>query len=54
MPSYWCHLAEEFAAVGTQAGDCVVDVVDSEHDAMQTERAGRRPTGRASRLLCVP
>ena len=28
--------------MGTQAGDGVVDVVDSEHDAMQTQRVGRR------------
>src|SRR5215510_12071807 len=36
------HLAEEFGAVGTQAGDGVVDVVDGEHDAMQAQRVGRR------------
>ena len=29
------HLAEEFGAVGAQAGDGVVDVVDGEHDAME-------------------
>ena len=29
------HLAEEFGAVGAQAGDSVVDVVDGEHDTMQ-------------------
>ena len=28
--------------MGTQAGDGLVDVVDSEHDAMQTQRVGRR------------
>src|SRR5271155_1921400 len=37
-----CHLAEEFGAVGAQAGDGVMDVVDSEHDAMQAQRVGRR------------
>src|SRR6266496_463414 len=36
------HLAEEFSAVGAQAGDGVVDVVDGEHDAMQAQRVGRR------------
>src|SRR6266849_4372703 len=36
------HLAEEFGAVGAQAGDGVMDVVDSEHDAMQAQRVGRR------------
>ena len=36
------HLAEEFGAVGAQAGDGVVDVVDGEHDAMQAQRIGRR------------
>src|SRR6186997_3066458 len=35
-------LTEEFAAVGAQAGDGVVDVVDGEHDAMQAQRVGRR------------
>jgi hypothetical protein len=34
--------------VGTQVGDGVVDVVDSEHDAMQTQRVGRRFSGPAS------
>src|SRR4030095_9201044 len=33
-----CHLAEEFGAVGAQAGDGAVDVVDGEHDAMQAQR----------------
>src|SRR5467141_3246131 len=37
-----CHLAEEFGAVGAQAGDGVMDVVDREHDAMQAQRVGRR------------
>src|SRR6185437_5570723 len=36
------HPAEEFGAVGAQAGDGVVDVVDSEHDTMQAQRVGRR------------
>src|SRR5438309_1147452 len=36
------HLAEEFGAVGAQPGDGVMDVVDSEHDAMQAQRVGRR------------
>src|SRR5512140_1423855 len=36
------HLAEEFGAVGSQAGDGVVDVVDGEHDAMQARGVGRR------------
>src|SRR5262245_20500904 len=36
------HLAEEFGAVGAQAGDGVVDVVDGEHDTMQAQRVGRR------------
>src|SRR5262252_2491529 len=36
------HLAEEFGPVGAQAGDGIVDVVDGEHDAMQTQRVGRR------------
>jgi len=35
-------LAEQFGAVGAQPGDGVVDVVDSEHDAMQAQRIGRR------------
>src|ERR1700726_1943388 len=35
-------LAEEFGAMGAQAGDGVMDVVDSEHDAMQAQRVGRR------------
>lgn len=34
------HLAEEFGAVGAQAGDGVVDVVDGEHDTMQAQRVG--------------
>src|SRR5437868_14288782 len=29
-------------AVGAQAGDGVVDVVDGEHDAMQAQRVGRK------------
>lgn len=29
------HLAEEVGAVGAQAGDGVVDVVDGKHDTMQ-------------------
>jgi hypothetical protein len=36
------HLAEEFGAVGAQAGDGVVDVVDGEHDTMQAQSVGRR------------
>src|SRR5260370_37909926 len=36
------YLAEEFGAVGAQAGDRVMDVVDGEHDAMQAQRVGRR------------
>jgi hypothetical protein len=28
--------------VGAQAGDGVMDVVNSEHDAMQAQRVGRR------------
>src|SRR3954447_3627444 len=34
------HLAEELRAVGAQAGDGVMDVIDSEHDAMQAQRVG--------------
>jgi hypothetical protein len=41
------HLAEEFGAVGAQAGDGVIDVVDGEHDAMQAQRVGRRFSGSA-------
>src|SRR3954471_16724018 len=36
------HLAEELSTVGAQAGPDVVDVVDGEHDPMQTQRVGRR------------
>lgn len=32
-----CYLAEEFGAVGVQAGDGVVDVIDGEHDTMQAQ-----------------
>src|SRR6185437_6629467 len=34
-------LADEFAAVGAQAGHDVLDVVDGEHDAAQAERVRR-------------
>jgi hypothetical protein len=33
-----CDLAEEFGAVGAQAVDGVVDVVDREYDAIQAQR----------------
>src|SRR5438132_5946128 len=36
------NIAEEFGAVGAQAGDGVVDVVDGEHNAMEAQRVGRR------------
>src|SRR6266568_124072 len=35
------HLAEEFGAVGAQAGKDVLDVFDGEHNAMQAQRVGR-------------
>jgi microcystin degradation protein MlrC len=35
------HLANKFGAVGAQAVDGVVDVVDGEHHAMQAQRVGR-------------
>src|SRR5579859_3788990 len=35
-------LAEEFGAVGAQAGDGVMDVVHGEHDTMQAQRVGWR------------
>src|SRR5258706_4198611 len=35
------HLAEEFGAVGAQAGDDVVDVVDGEHDTVQAQGVRR-------------
>jgi hypothetical protein len=38
-------LAQELGAVGAQAGDGVVNVVDGEHDAMQAQRVGRRVLG---------
>src|SRR5260370_19516083 len=37
-----CHLAEQFGAVGAQAGDGVTDFVDNAHDAMQASTVGRR------------
>ena len=37
-----CYLAQEFGTVRPQTGDRVVDIVDGEHHAMQTERVGRR------------
>src|SRR3954471_13282420 len=36
------HLTEELSTVGAQASHDVVDVVDGEHDPMQTQRVGRR------------
>src|SRR5207253_8180023 len=39
------HLAEEYGAVGAQAGGGIVDVVDGEHDTMQAKRVGRRVLG---------
>jgi hypothetical protein len=36
-------LAEEFGAVGAQAGDGVLDVVDGEHDAKPGCRRAGRP-----------
>src|SRR3954451_18466318 len=35
-------LADELAAVGAQAGDYVVDVLDREHDAADAQRVRRR------------
>ena len=35
------HLADEFGAVGLQAGNDVVDVVDGEHDATHAQRVHR-------------
>ena len=35
--------------MGAQAGNGVMDVVDSEHDAMQAQRVGRRPRPAAGR-----
>src|SRR6195256_6931616 len=35
-------LADEFGTVGAQAGNDVVDVVDSEHDAAYAQRVRRR------------
>jgi glycosyltransferase involved in cell wall biosynthesis len=40
-----CHFAKEFGAVGAQAGDGVMDIVNSEHDAMHAQRVGRRVLG---------
>jgi hypothetical protein len=40
-----CDLAEKFGAVGAQAGDGVVDVVDGKHDTMQAQRVGGRVLG---------
>src|SRR5579862_324538 len=36
------HLAEQLGAVGAQAGDGVMDVVDREHDPVQAQRVRRR------------
>src|ERR671923_2815417 len=36
------HLADEFGTVAAQAGNDVVDVVDSEHDAAYAQRVRRR------------
>jgi hypothetical protein len=36
------HLADEFPAVGSQAGDSGVDVVDGEHDAAEAQRVPQR------------
>src|SRR5512140_1643432 len=41
MLSY-CATSPRSSAPSAQAGDGVMDVVDSEHDAMQAQRAGRR------------
>lgn len=35
------HLADKLAAVGTQAGDSVIDVFNGKHHAPQAQRVGR-------------
>src|SRR5919108_467534 len=45
------HFAEEFGAVGAQARDHVVDVIDGEHDAADPECVHRNVLGPSSDRL---